>query len=62
MPRVAKTAKEDEQTNAAELERPDPAQRAGPKLNSKESSTPSLLTAFLARSAAGTNKNSKTYS
>jgi hypothetical protein len=59
MPRVAKTAKDDEQTNAAELERPDPAQREGPKLNSKESSTLSLLVAFLARSAAGTNRTSK---
>ncbi len=58
MPRVAKTAKDDEQTNAAELERPDPAQREGPKLNSKEAAL-SLLVAFLARSAAGTNRTSK---
>ena len=62
MPRVAKAAKDDEQTNAAELERPDPAQREGPKLNSGESSTLSLLVAFLARSAAGTNRTSKTCS
>ena len=60
MPRVAKTANEDEQTNAAELERPDPAQREGPKLNRKESSTSSLLPAFLARSAAGVDSTSKT--
>ncbi len=60
MPRVAKTAKEDEQTNAAELERPDPAQREGPKLNRKGSSTLSVLAALLASSAAGVNKTSKT--